>query len=424
MIKIRGLRWYIAILLCLVTTINYLDRTSLSVANVSFRKELNINDQQYAYIIMCFQFSYLVMQPVMGRILDWLGTKKGFSLAAVWWSIANMLHAFARTPLSFGVFRALLGVGEAGNFPGVAKTISEWFPAKERTIAFGIANIGSGTGSLIATPFVAWIIYKYGWQEAFVITGAVGFIWVVLWHLFYKSPSKHKFITQEELDYITQGQKELQAEEKPEIKNVWKLVLGQRNFWGIALSRFLSEPAWQFYSYWIPIYFATQRGMNLKQIGLFLWIPFLAADIGSFVGGFISPFYHKLGFKILTSRKLAMTTAACMMPVSILIIQAPSAGWAIFWFCIAAFGHQCISAVLLVLPVDLFPKSTVATANGLSGTCGHFGGMLFTFSVGWLVTHIGYSPVFVTIALLDLIGAVVLWTVIREPKTETPSVTA
>ncbi len=418
MIKIRGLRWYIALMLMLVTTINYLDRTSLSIAGPVLKDKLQIDAQHFAYIIMCFQFSYGLMQPIMGRIMDWLGIKRGFSLAAIWWSIANMLHAFARTPFSFGAFRALLGVGEAGNFPGVAKTISEWFPAKERTIAFGIANVGSGTGSLIATPFVAWIIYKYGWQEAFVITGAVGFIWVVLWLLFYKSPSKHKCITQEELDYIAQGQKELQAEEQTN-KNVWKLVLGQRNFWGIAFSRILSEPAWQFFSYWIPMYFATQRGMDLKQIGLFLWVPFLAADIGSFVGGFISPFYHKIGFSILTSRKLAMTTAAVMMPVSILIIQAPSAYWAIFWFCIATFGHQCISAVLLVLPVDLFPKSTVATANGLSGTCGHFSGMCFTFCVGWLVMHIGYSPVFVTIALLDLIGAAVLWTVVREPKTAT-----
>jgi ACS family hexuronate transporter-like MFS transporter len=405
-------------MLCLVTTINYLDRTSLSVAGPVLKDNLHINEQQFALIIMCFQFSYGLMQPVMGRVMDWLGIKRGFSLAAIWWSIANMLHAFARTPFSFGAFRALLGVGEAGNFPGVAKTISEWFPAKERTVAFGIANVGSGTGSLIATPFVAWIILKYGWQEAFVTTGAVGFIWVVFWLLFYKSPAQNKFITDQELQYISHGQTELQAKEPSMAKNVWQLVLGQRNFWGIAFARILSEPAWQFYSYWIPMYFATQRGMNLKQIGLFLWVPFLAADIGSFVGGYISPFYHKLGFKILTSRKLAMTTAAFMMPVSLLIIQAPSPQWALFWFCIASFGHQCISAVLLVLPVDLFPKSTVATANGLSGTCGHFSGMCFTFCVGWLVMNIGYSPVFVTIALLDLIGAVILWTVIREPKTD------
>jgi MFS transporter, ACS family, hexuronate transporter len=421
--KIRGLRWYIAIMLMLVTTINYLDRTSLSVAGLPLREQLHIDEQQFSYIIMCFQFSYLVMQPLSGRVLDWLGTKRGFSLAVVWWSIANMLHAFARTPFSFGVFRSLLGVGEAANFPGIAKTISEWFPAKERTMATGIANIGSGTGALIATPMVAWIIYKFGWQEAFVITGAIGFIWLIFWMILYKPPAQNSFITKDELAYITEGQKELQVEDTGKQKGVWKLVLGQRNFWGIALARFVSEPAWQFFSYWIPLYFATQRGLNLKQIGLFLWVPFLAADIGSFVGGVLSPFFQKLGFKVLTARKLSMTTAAFIMPFAVLIIKAPTAGWAIFWFCCGAFGHQCISATLLTLSVDLFPKRTVATANGLSGSSALLGGMLFTFAVGWLVTHIGYAPVFITIAFLDLIGAVFLWTLVREPKTETPTVT-
>ncbi len=289
-------------MLMLVTTINYLDRTSLSVAGPVLKEKLQINEQQFAFIIMCFQFSYLVMQPVSGRVMDWLGIKRGFSLAAIWWSIANMLHGLARTPISFGAFRALLGVGEAGNFPGVAKTISEWFPARERTMATGIANIGAGTGSLIATPMVAWIIIRFGWQTAFVITGAIGFVWVILWVLLYKSPAQNPFITSEELEYINRGQKELQAEESGPAKNVWKLILGQRNFWGIALARFLSEPAWQFFSYWIPLYFATQRGLNLKQIGLFLWLPFLAADIGSFVGGVLSPFYQNLGFKVLTAQ--------------------------------------------------------------------------------------------------------------------------
>jgi ACS family hexuronate transporter-like MFS transporter len=404
-------------MLMLVTTINYLDRTSLSVAAPTLKEQLHINEQQFSYIIMCFQISYLVMQPLSGRVLDWLGTKRGFSLSVVWWSIANMLHALARTPFSFGVFRLLLGVGEAANFPGIAKANSEWFPARERTMATGLANIGAGTGALIATPLVAWIIYKFGWQEAFVITGAIGFFWVVFWTLLYKPPAQNSLITPKELEYISQGQKELQADESGPVKNVWKLVLGQRNFWGIALARFLSEPAWQFFSYWIPLYFATQRGMNLKQIGYFLWIPFLAADLGSVVGGLLSPFYQKLGLHILTARKAAMTTAACVMPFAVLIIKTPNAGWAIFWFCCAAFGHQCISATLLTLPVDLFPKCTVATANGLSGSAALLGGMLFTFAVGWLVTNIGYSPIFVTIASLDLIGAAILWTLVREPKT-------
>jgi ACS family hexuronate transporter-like MFS transporter len=415
--KIKGLRWYIAALLMLVTTINYIDRTSLSVASTTLKENLHINEQQFSYIVACFILCYGIMQPLSGRIIDWLNLRRGFSLAVAWWSVANILHAFARTTVTFGIFRGLLGVGEAANFPSVAKTASEWFPPRERTMATGIANIGSGTGALIAFPFVTWIILKWGWQEAFVVTGAIGLVWLVFWLLLYHKPEEHPLITAEELAYIRQGQQELNVEDTATDKSVWKLVLKQRNFWGIAFPRFLSEPAWQFFSYWIPLYLATERGMNLKQIAYFAWIPFLAADLGSFVGGLLSPMFQKLGLRVLTARKAAMTTAACMMPFALFIAKAPSGEWAILWFCCAAFGHNCISATLLTLPADLFPRRTVATANGLSGGIGYFGGMLFTLTVGYLVIHLGYTPVFSIIAVLDLIGAALLWSLIRTPQT-------
>lgn len=415
--KVRGLRWYIAIILCLVTTINYLDRTSLGVVYPVLKEQLNIDKQHYSYIIISFQIAYMIMLPLSGRFLDYVGVKLGFSVAVIFWSIAKMLHALARGVLSFSFVRVLLGVGEAANFPGIAKVASEWFPAKERTMATGIANMGAGFGALIAPPLMIWLVLKFGWQQAFLITGIIGCFWIVPWLFLYKPPQQHSMITAEELQYITEGQKELQVQESGPVKNTWKLVLFQRNFWGIALARFLSEPAWQFFSYWIPIYF-VERGVNLSEFALFGWLPFLAADIGSFVGGVLSPFYHKLGFKVLTSRKLSMTTAACMMPLAFFITKSP-VSWAIVWFCVAAFSHQCISATLMTLPADLFPKCTVGTANGLSGSAALLGGILFTFAVGWLVTHVGYWPVFVTIAFLDLIGTAFLWTFIREPKTET-----
>ncbi len=416
--KIKGLRWYIAGLLMIVTIINYIDRTSISVAAPFFKEQLKINDQQFSYIIICFQFCYMIMQPISGRIIDFLNLRRGFSLAAAWWSVANILHAFARSPLTFGIFRGLLGVGEAGNFPGIAKTASEWFPPRERTMATGIANIGSGTGALIATPLVAWIIWKWGWQQAFVITGAIGFFWVILWVWFYRSPEKHPMITPEELAHIQQGQQELNVEETTNEKGVWKVVFTQRNFWGIAIARFLSEPAWQFFSYWIPIYLVSQRGMNIKQIGMFAWIPFLAADLGSFVGGILSPFYQKLGLTVLNARRASMTTGALLMPFALFIATAPTGEGAVFWLCFGAFGHNCISATLLTLPADLFPKRTVATANGMAGAIGYFGGMLFTWRVGWLAMNVGYTPIFTTIALLDIIGAIALWTILRVPKTQ------
>jgi ACS family hexuronate transporter-like MFS transporter len=402
----------------LVTTINYIDRACLGVAGPIINKDLNINLQQFSYIIIGFQFCYMIMQPISGRIIDFLNIRRGFALAAAWWSIANILHAFARSPLTFGLFRGLLGVGEAGNFPGIAKTASEWFPPRERTMATGIANIGSGTGTLIAFPFVAWIILKWGWQAAFVITGAIGFFWVILWALLYRAPEKHPMITPQELAHIQQGQKELDVEESVHEKGVWKVVFKQRNFLGIAIARFLSEPAWQFFTYFIPLYLMQQRGMDLKQIGMFAWIPFLAADLGSFVGGILSPFYQKLGLSVLNARRASMTTGALLMPFALLITAAPTAKGAVFWFCFGAFGHNCISATLLTLPADLFPKRTVATANGMSGCIGYFGGMLFIWTVGWFATNVGYGPIFTMIAFLDIIGAIALWTILRVPKAQ------
>ena len=287
--KVKGLRWYIAGLLMLVTTINYIDRTSLAVAGPTLKEQLKINEKQFALIIVCFQLCYMTMQPISGRILDWLNIRKGFSLAVIWWSIAKMLHGLAHSPLTLGIFRGLLGVGEAANFPGVAKTASEWFPPKERTMATGIANIGSGTGALIATPLVAWMMIKWGWRTAFAVTGAIGFFWVALWLIFYRKPEEHPMLTSEELDYIQKGKLELSVEEAPHEKGVWKFILKQQNFWAIAIARFLAEPAWQFFSYWIPMYLVMERKMNLKDIAIFGWIPFLAADLGSFVGGMLSP---------------------------------------------------------------------------------------------------------------------------------------
>jgi MFS transporter, ACS family, hexuronate transporter len=414
--KIRGLRWYIAGLLCLVTTINYIDRTSLSVAGPELKKHLDITEQQYSYILAAFQITYGVMQPIAGRVIDWLGTRRGFTLAVTWWSFANILHAFARIPLHFGIFRSLLGIGEAGNFPGVAKTASEWFPPKERTVATGLANIGAGTGALIAFPLVGFIIDRYGWQQAFVFTGLLGFIWVPLWLLLYRSPETHPRLADEELEHIRQkGEEELEVREPAE-RGVWRLVLRQRSFWGLAIARFFSEPAWQFFSNWIPMYLYVSRGLDTKHISYFLWIPFLAADLGSFVGGMLSPLYQKLGCSLMTSRKIAMLTGACMMPFSLLIASAPDLKWVVIWFCFGPFGHNMISAILLTLPADLFPKRTVATANGLSGSIGYFGGAVFTLIVGRVVSHMGYRPVFGAIAVMDLIGAMFLFAMIRRPQ--------
>jgi ACS family hexuronate transporter-like MFS transporter len=411
---VKGLRWWIAGLLMGMTVVNYLDRTCLSVAAPTLKKELLINEVDFSHIVMAFQLTYLVMQPLSGRIIDWLNIRRGFAASIVWWSVAQMLTAAAVGWRSFAVLRALLGVGEAGNFPGAAKTVSQWFRPRERTMAMGILNVGAGIGALIAPPLVVYLILKYGWQSAFVVTGAVGILWVALWLLLYRAPEDHPWMSPKELAYIREGQSELAVPESKE-KGVWKSVLTQKSFWGLAFARFLSEPAWQFFTYWIPLYLSTERHMKLKEIGYFAWLPFLAADLGCLFGGALSPVFIKLGSPVMTARKLAASFCAVLMVFAIFIGQAKTSGWAIFFFCIGAFAHQAMSSTLLTLPADLFPIRTVATANGLSGTVGGLGGLLFTMIVGIVALKIGYAPLFVAIAFFDLIGAAFLWALVREP---------
>ena len=415
--KIKNLRWWIAILLMGITTINYLDRITLSVAAPEFKKSLGIGEVDYSHIVMAFQLAYLIMMPVVGRIIDWLGLRLGFTLSIITWSIAQMITALATGWRSFAVFRSLLGITEAGNFPGGAKAVAQWFRPKERTLATGIFNMGAGIGALIAPPLVAFLILNYNWQTAFVVTGAFGLFWAILWAWLYRSPEKHPWLSKEELSHIREGEQELATVEAPKGKGVWKIVLPQRNFWALAIARFFSEPAWQFFSYWIPLYLATERNMNLKQIGYFAWLPFLAADLGSMFGGVLSPFFiNKMRMSVMTARKCAATVSAFLMVFAVFIGRAPSPAWAIFFFCIGTFAHQSMSATLMTLPADLFPKSTVATANGLTGTTAVLGGMIFTAIVGIVAQTIGYGPLFTTIAFLDIIGVAFLWSLLREPK--------
>jgi MFS transporter, ACS family, hexuronate transporter len=415
--KIKGLRWWIAILLMGITTINYLDRITLSVAAPEFKRSLGIGEVDYSHIVMAFQLAYLIMMPVMGRVIDWLGLRLGFTLSIITWSIAQMVTAFATGWRSFAVFRSLLGITEAGNFPGGAKAVAQWFRPKERTLATGIFNMGAGIGALIAPPLVAFLILRYNWQTAFVVTGAFGLFWAILWALLYRSPEKHPWLSKKELSYIKEGEQELASVEAPKGKGVWKIVLPQQNFWALAVARFFSEPAWQFFSYWIPLYLATERSMNIKQIGYFAWLPFLAADLGSMFGGVLSPFFmKKMRMSVMTARKCSATVSALLMVFAVFIGRAPSPGWAIFFFCIGTFAHQSMSATLMTLPADLFPKSTVATANGLTGTTAVLGGMIFTAIVGIVAQSIGYGPLFTAIAFLDIIGVAFLWSLLREPK--------
>jgi MFS transporter, ACS family, hexuronate transporter len=413
--QVPGLRWWIAILLMGVTIVNYLDRACLSVAAPSLKKDLGLNAVDFSHIVMAFQITYLVMQPMSGRFIDWLNIRFGLAISILWWSLAQALGALAGGWRSFAVFRALLGVGEAGTFPAAAKIVAQWFRPRERTIATGIQNVGAGAGAALAPPLVVYLILHYSWRLAFVITGAVGMIWVALWTLVYRSPEEHPWMSPSELAYVKEGQEELVARDEPAQKGIWRLVLSRKDFWALAIARFFSEPAWQFFTYWIPLYLVTERNMNLKEIGYFAWLPFVAGDLGSLFGGVLSPLFIKLKCSVLVARKLSASVCALLMVFAVFIGTASTPGWAIFFFCIGAFAHQAMSATLLTLPADLFPKRSVATANGLSGSAAGIGGLLFTMVVGIVAMKIGYRPLFTAIAFFDIIGTTVLWALLREP---------
>lgn len=412
--KIKGLRWWIVGLVMLGTILNYLSRSSLSVAAPTLSDKLHMTTQQYSYAVAAFQGAYTVMQPIAGYILDSVGIKIGFAVFAIAWSISNMLHGFANGWLSLAFFRSLLGMTEAAVFPASLKTISEWFPAKERSVAVGWVNTGTSIGAMLAPPLVVWCILSISWQAAFIVTGGLGIIWGVLWLICYNSPKNHARLSEEELGYIRAGQEAQHhdgAAQRPSIKQIVKT----RKFWGIAIPRFLSEPAWQTFNFWIPLYMVTVHHFNLKQVAFFAWLPFLAGDLGCVLGGYLAPFYQRVfGTSLITSRKLVVLSGCLLMvgPGCIGLISSPYA--AIGLFCIGAFAHQALSGGLYSLTSDVFGKHTVGSATGLAGMCGWLGGMLFSLVVGALASKIGYNPLFVCLTLFDLAAACVVWNLLKS----------
>jgi ACS family hexuronate transporter-like MFS transporter len=324
-----------------------------------------------------------------------------------------MAHGLAHNWQVFAFLRGLLGLSEGSANPAGMKATSEWFPARERGLAGGVYNIGASFGSMLAPPLVAWAILAYNWQMAFVVTGALGLVWVAAWLLLYHSPEQHPALSAEEAEYIAAGQeRHLQhAGTRPSIPS----LLRQRNFWGIALPRFLADPTWGTLTFWLPLYLNTVRHMDLKQIALFAWLPFLAADIGCIFGGTFSLWLQRSwGISLINARRAAFTLGAIsMLGVGFVgAVQSPYV--AIALLSLAGFAHQTLSVTVITMSSDLFKKNEVATVAGMAGTFGNAGLLIFSLMIGALVVKIGYTPFFICLGLLDLLGAAILWTVVRE----------
>jgi len=413
---VKSLRWWMIALLMIGSIINYLTRSTLGVAAPTILRDLHITAQEYSWIVGTFQGA-IMLQPICGYVLDVVGLKAGFAIFAVAWSIISMAHSLAYSWPVFAALRGLLGFAEGCANPAGMKATAEWFPAKERGLAGGLFNVGASVGSMLAPPLVVWAILTYSWQAAFVMTGIVGLAWVSLWLAFYNSPDRHPRLSAAERDYIVSGQEpHLRGDgRRPSIAR----ILRQRNFWGIALPRFLADPTWGTLTFWLPLYLNTVRHFDLKQIALFAWMPFLAADLGSMFGGVVSLWLQKhAGFSLINARRGAFTVGAVLMTGMAFVGLVNNPYTAIALLCLGGFAHQTLSVTVITMSSDLFKRNEVATVAGMAGTCGNAGVLVFSLIIGALVARIGYTPFFISLGVLDLLGALILWTFVREPHAE------
>jgi ACS family hexuronate transporter-like MFS transporter len=416
--KIRGLRWWMIGLVMLGAVLNYLTRSTLGVAAPTVLADLHIGPQEYSWITGAFQLG-VMLQPLCGYVLDSIGLKLGFALFATAWSLITMAHGFAGNWQMLLGMRGALGVAEGCAQPAGMKAVSTWFPAKERGFAGGFFNIGASMGAVLAPPLVAWSILLWNWRAAFLVAGGLGLVWVVLWLFAYQSPDKHKALTDAERDLIASGQ-ETHLEDtgaKPSMLSLLK----RRNFWGIALPRFLADPTWGTLSFWVPLYLTTVRHFDLAQIAMFAWLPFVAADIGCLFGPAVVLFLQKRGVSLIDARRWAFTLGAVLMTGMMFVGRVESPYLAIALLCLGGFAHQTLSVTVITMSSDLFRRDEVATAAGMAGFFGNLGVLIFSLLIGGLVASVGYDPFFVALGVLDLAGAVLLWTLVRDPGRLSPT---
>jgi ACS family hexuronate transporter-like MFS transporter len=396
-IKVGLYRWTICGLLFFATVIIYMDRQVFGILAPVLQKSIGWNEIEYGYIIAAFSGSYALGLLFVGRFIDKVGTKIGYFLSILVWSIAAIGHAFVRTVLDFGLARSLLGFGESGNFPAANKAIAEWFPKKERALAFGIFNSGANVGAVVAPLLVPWITITWGWQADFIFVGLLGFVWIALWAWLYEIPEKNKNVTQSEVAYI-QSDPEIQESEKIP----WLKLLKYRQSWAFILGKFLTDPIWWFYLYWLPKFLNQRYGLNLTHLGLPLIAIYTMATIGSVGGGWLSGRLIQMGWSINKGRKIVMLICAISI-VPIVFVFSVSEWWAVLLIGLATAGHQGWSTNLFTSVSDMFPKKAVGSVVGLGGMAGSIGGMLISAGVGFILQITGsYLSIFI------LAGAVYL----------------
>jgi ACS family hexuronate transporter-like MFS transporter len=427
--QLKGLRWWVIALIALATVINYIDRSALSVLWPDIVEELFPDEsalerkQIYANISMVFILSYAFGQAIFGKIFDWLGTRVGFVLSIGVWSLATAAHAFAQGVLSFSVFRAILGVAEAGNWPGAAKSNADWFPTKERALAQGIFNSGAAIGGIIAIPLIAYMTVYFSWQMVFVVIGIVGLLWLIPWIILVKAPPKnHPWITDEEREYILTGQKNTSAEvstttEEDEYNPTTGELLKRKQSWGVIIASAAIDPIWWLFVFWIPIYLNEVYQMDVKAIGIYGWVPYVGAMVGAWFGGLLAQNRLKAGWDVNKTRKLAISLGCLIMLPALLAMANPGGPTtAVIIMAVILFGFQTAIGNVQTLPSDLYGKKAVGTLSGLSGMAAKLGALGLTSLVPILTADGNYTPAFVIGASLAIIAMAAVWILI--PKIE------
>lgn len=409
--KIPHIRWWIAGLLFLSTVINYVDRQVLSIVAPTLTKELGLSPVDYANILNAFLVAYTLMYLGSGVLVDRWGTRTALAAFVGWWSVANMLHAFARNAMQLGGFRLLLGIGEPGNFMAGARAISEWYLPKERAFVNGLVQAGATVGAVISPPLVVFLVKQFGdWRIAFVLTGAVGFLWLAAWLFFYHLPANHPRITDEERTLILGVQPKVTPPRVP-----WLSLLKFRQTWGLLLGRFFSDPVWWFYLFWLPKFLVEKRGFTMEEVGLLAWMPYLTADIGAITGGVLSGHLVKRGWPVLGARSAGMWPFALLMPLSLLVPYAQSKTGVLAVICIVTFAHMAWKTNIMTITNDIYPTHVVGSLAGIVAFGNGLGGTLFTWLVGWIVQHYSYDSIFFIMGFMHPVAYLVFRYLVREP---------
>lgn len=415
---LSGLRWQIAILVSAAIALSYLDRQTLPIAIGEIQREFPISNSVKAFLDSAFLITYGLMYVGGGRLMDILGTRRGFLIIMIFWSLACASHGFAGGVFMLAASRLLLGIGEGGGFPAATRVVAEWFPVKDRATAMGIINAGTGMGGVVAPPLIAAIITHIAWfgvsswRWVFFITGGMGLLWTVWWAKSYFTPAAHRGLSHAERDYLRPVMEKAGASPAPKIP--MNELLRFRETWGVIGAKFLSDAAWYFYMFWLPKYLLDARGFNIKAVGSVAWIPFAAAAVGCVVGGGLSSWLLHCGHSVNAARKIALGLSATLMPCVMLVPYVP-VPWVIFLFSVAFFGQQSWSTLVMILPTDLFPKHAVGTVAGFVGFGGALGGVVMGQLAGYLLDHgFSYTPVLIIAGSLHVAAFFLILATVRS----------